>query len=789
MAPTNGTTGNDSLTGTSGADSIIGGGGNDTIRGGAGNDVINGGGPLPTEQLTNGHFTSGYSGWSATGGGIFSGGGYIFDANNTSGTLTHTATLSGLKTGPGTQGAAQIAFKMAWNDSTPASTTGVTTVEVRINGVTYATISTPNGDGTLATITYSNGATGPLSSIAETNAWNGPSTNITINLPTSVADTGTLTFFTNVGGSDDIFLSDFSVLTNVTTPSGDDSLDGGDGNDTIFGGDGNDTISGGAGADSLSGDTGTDTLDYATSGAGVSVNLASGAASGGDAAGDTISGFENLTGSAYNDSLTGDAGANTLSGGGGNDTIYAGGNNDLVLGGSGNDSLFGEAGNDTIDGGTGADYLSGGAGNDLLIGGDDADTISLADGFGTDTIVGGEGGTDNDLINASTMTANTTVTFSGAEAGTISDGSNSASFSQIERITLGSGNDTVVGGSGNDNVDAGAGNDLLSGGAGNDTLAGGLGNDTLSGGAGNDSLTGGAGNDVFRFDRAGGADFVSDFSVTDTDHDGHYDDQLDVSALRDLQGNPVNAWDVTVSDDGFGNAVLAFPEGETITLYGVTPAQMATAPQRHAAGIPCFTPGTRIETPTGPVAVELLRPGQLVRTLDHGDQPIRWVGCRRLSPADLAACPQLRPVVIRKGALGNARRMLVSPQHGFLIGGRLLRAKHLAAQWGSKIAHVAQKAESVTYIHFLCDRHEIVFADGVATESLYPGPMALGSLGLGPMLELLAIFPTLAAGLTDRGGTESAYGPPARSYWREKGPNRPAFSLPSGAAGGPMPLA
>jgi Ca2+-binding RTX toxin-like protein len=771
MASINGTSGNDSLTGTSGAETINGGAGDDTIRGAAGNDLLNGGGAIPAEQLTNGNFSAGYTGWSEAGGGAFSGGGYIFDANNTSGTLTHSAALSGLKTGPGTAGAAQLSFGVAWNDSNPASTTGVTTVEVRINGVTYATITTPNGDGSQATISYANGASGPLSTIGETSAYTGPMTTVTINLPVSVPDTGTLTFFTNVAGSDDIFLGNFSVLTNVTSPSGNDSLDGGDGNDTIFGGDGNDTIAGGAGADSLSGDTGTDTLDYSASGVGVSVNLASGATSGGDATGDTISGFENLTGSAYNDSLTGDAGANTISGGAGNDTIYAGGDNDVVYGAAGNDSLFGEAGNDTLDGGTGADYLSGGAGNDLLTGGDDADTISLWDGFGTDTIVGGEGGTDNDLIDASAMTANTTVTFSGAEAGTISGGGNSASFSQIERITLGSGNDTVLGGTGNDSVDGGAGNDLLSGGAGNDTLAGGLGNDILSGGTGNDTLTGGGGNDVFSFIRGGGADFVSDFSVTDTNSDGHYDDQLDVSGLRDLQGNPVNAWDITVSDDGFGNALLTFPEGETITLYGVSPGQMATAQQRQAAGIPCFTPGALIETDRGLVPVELLRPGHLVRTLDHGYQPIRWVGWRRLDAAKLEAAPNLRPVVLRKGALGNIRRMLVSPQHGFLVDGRLVRAKYLAATCGGKVARVDHKAETVTYIHFLCDQHEIVFAEGIATESLYPGPMALRALGHGPVTELLTVFPALAGGLIHRDSTEIAYGPPVRAYWQDHVPD------------------
>src|SRR5437762_989821 len=96
------------------------------------------------------------------------------------------------------------------------------------------------------------------------------------------------------------------------------------GADTITGGAGDDTIEGGAGGDTLTGGAGTDTLVYSSSNAAVTVNLATNAASGGDAAGDVISGFENLTGSAFNDVLTGTSGVNVLDGGTGNDTITGG---------------------------------------------------------------------------------------------------------------------------------------------------------------------------------------------------------------------------------------------------------------------------------------------------------------------------------------------------------------------------------------------------------------------------------------------------------------------------------
>jgi len=85
------------------------------------------------------------------------------------------------------------------------------------------------------------------------------------------------------------------------------------------------------GADILDGGTGTDTAVYSASSAGVNVNLANaGAQSGGDAAGDVLSNFENITGSAFNDTLIGDAGANVLTGGAGNDVLIGGGTGEPV---------------------------------------------------------------------------------------------------------------------------------------------------------------------------------------------------------------------------------------------------------------------------------------------------------------------------------------------------------------------------------------------------------------------------------------------------------------------------
>lgn len=166
----------------------------------------------------------------------------------------------------------------------------------------------------------------------------------------------------------------------------------------------------------------------------------------------------------------------------------------------------------------------------------------------------------------------------------------------------------------------------------------------------------------------------------------------------------------------------------------------------------CFTRGTLIACAQGARPVETLAVGDLVQTLDHGLQPIRWIGSRRLEH-ELVAAPRLRPVRIRAGALGPgipSADLLVSPQHRILVrsptAGRLfgaaevlVAAKQLLELDGIEIADLA----AVDYFHFIFDRHEIVISNGACSESLYPGPQALKSLGRAVQEELFEIFPQL----------------------------------------------
>lgn len=169
----------------------------------------------------------------------------------------------------------------------------------------------------------------------------------------------------------------------------------------------------------------------------------------------------------------------------------------------------------------------------------------------------------------------------------------------------------------------------------------------------------------------------------------------------------------------------------------------------------CFVTGTQILTPGGLVAVEDLVAGDRVVTRDHGAQPIRWIGSSTVSPGRMAIRPDLRPVLIRKGALGEEqpnRDMQLSRQHRVLI--RDWRAEMLFGSGeGVLVPAVAlcndgtiteQRPDApVTYVHMLFDDHEIVYADGIETESFHPANRTVSAMDEDQRRELLALFPEL----------------------------------------------
>ncbi|MBY6155241.1 Hint domain-containing protein [Vannielia litorea] len=160
----------------------------------------------------------------------------------------------------------------------------------------------------------------------------------------------------------------------------------------------------------------------------------------------------------------------------------------------------------------------------------------------------------------------------------------------------------------------------------------------------------------------------------------------------------------------------------------------------------CFLPGTRIATPSGPRTIESLRPGEMILTLDHGPRPLRMLLTRTISLDE--AGPAASPVLIPAGSLAPGlpeRPLACSPQHRLLetsAGQNLLAAKALL---GSSGVHSAPTSGRVTYLNVVMDRHEIIFAEGVAVESFYPGPVALEGLSPLQKLRLSAILPAQPA--------------------------------------------
>jgi hypothetical protein len=168
----------------------------------------------------------------------------------------------------------------------------------------------------------------------------------------------------------------------------------------------------------------------------------------------------------------------------------------------------------------------------------------------------------------------------------------------------------------------------------------------------------------------------------------------------------------------------------------------------------CFTHGTQIDTPNGPVAVETLSKGDLVTTLDHGVQAIQWAGRSMFSHAALTEKENLRPIVIKAGALGDgmpARDMAVSPQHRVLVRSDIAKsmfghdevfvaAKHLCAIDGIDV--MAPNGD-VEYFHVLFDNHNVLLSNGALTESFYTGPWALKSISEKARQEIFALYPEI----------------------------------------------
>lgn len=603
-----------------------------------------------------------------------------------------------------------------------------------------------------------------------------------------ITQDGPMNDFIDAGSGDDT----------VIGGAGNDTILGADGADSIEGGQGSDSIDGGVGNDSIDGGIGDDWIasgdddDYVSGGSGNDTIFAG-------------IGNDFVDGGDGNDSVQGVAGDNTILGGAGNDTILGADGADSIEGGQGSDTLHGGQGDDVIYGdsartenagfenvgGEGSENISGwtnqASGSQGIVetwgevrggwqnletsdGGGfiELDWFGAHSGHGTDHIT-----TDVDLSSGENFTIKVDaaarsgfqgesfeITFNGEVVGTFTP-ETTDTFTEFSVTVTGTDGQDTLGFRELASENQGAGilldnvqielteyeenefDDSIAGGAGADRIYGQEGNDTIDGGLGSDTLTGGTGRDTFVIGENSGTDLVSDFElpVEGVTNSG---DRLDISELTGGSGpnGSMTLADVQIGDDGNGNAEIGFPGGETVVLFGVSPSYFDSKKKFAGIGIPCFVDGTMIETQRGLIAVDDLCINDSVISPTGTQQEIAWIGKRVITHAELVSNAELRPIWLRTGAIGNTAPLWVSPQHAFVVGNYLVRAKLIAEFCGPRIARRDERIETITYFHvFLREGHGMVMVNGAVSETLWPGSRALRSLGAENVLNLIAAHP------------------------------------------------
>ena len=368
-----------------------------------------------------------------------------------------------------------------------------------------------------------------------------------------------------------------------------------------------------------------------------------------------------------------------------------------------------------------------------------------------DDIMGTDGG--DDLALAALDIAGDVSTGGGDDTVTLTGGTHIGG-----RLSLGDGADMLAAGSGR--VDG-----FAQTGEGDDIAA-------LSGSADFEAISTGAGDDRVE---------VSQSATVGTIYTGHGRDEVSVTSRVEvgaiLTGGEDDiirlepGADVDLVDGGSGHDMLQLdgavyridwvdgPGGDGRVVYlnedGTETGDYTDF--RSIETVTCFTPGTKLISARGAIPIEQLEVGDRVYTLDNGLQPIVWIGkVTVLADGDHA------PIRIAEGALGNTRQMEVSPQHRMMLEGWraemicgtdeiLAPALHLLNDHNI----TRRTGGTVDYIHVLFADHQIVFADGVPSESYHPGATGLNAMAEASREEILRLFPQLADDL-------NAFGPSAR---------------------------
>ncbi|GGD34608.1 Hint domain-containing protein [Sinisalibacter lacisalsi] len=154
----------------------------------------------------------------------------------------------------------------------------------------------------------------------------------------------------------------------------------------------------------------------------------------------------------------------------------------------------------------------------------------------------------------------------------------------------------------------------------------------------------------------------------------------------------------------------------------VTVEHEAAAARLAATATVAFTRGTQITMADGrQVPIEAIRPGDKVLTRDSGPQAVRWTGVQTLRATGAFA-----PITIAPGTLNNTGRLVVSPNHRLFIYQRVdalgAGRKEILVKAGLLVNGTSVTQEPggfVDYFQILFDKHEIIYAEGIAAESLF----------------------------------------------------------------------
>ncbi len=491
-----GDAGDDIVSGDGGNDSIFGGAGNDTISGGAGDDELAGGAGrdvilfglgdgrdtisgLNSQSsrlvfsTSNNTFVGGYS-WNGAGGTTA-----IYDSVNNRIDQNYFVRDTGIGFDIYELISSQPITNSPDNDTLELDV-GISLEDLRVGRDVDDLIIGVNGSADSLATFDSIQDTVRLSNWFTTNG--------------SPVDTLSIFGFgdVNIGDIEQIYTGENEDNELVGT-AGDEWFDSGAGQDVISAGAGddivnagasNDIVEGGAGADIIFGGQGEDLLEYENSQAGVQVSLTTGRGTGGDAAGDRLEGFENISGSDFDDLLVGDEGDNVINARRGDDRIVGGLGDDFYVYQRGDGNLrIGErdiargiagGGSDTLSFGDGiaaGDLSFTQQGNDLVIGiNSSSDQITLEDWYF-------DGSTRIEFL-----------AFADSAVVDISPLNFQGPSDAPDWLTTSEGNRTLEGGAGADLLYGSAEADILRGQENNDTIIGGLGGDIIDGGRDRDTI-------------------------------------------------------------------------------------------------------------------------------------------------------------------------------------------------------------------------------------------------------------------------------------------------------------